>query len=56
VLNGCAAEWIEMLNEVLQGSVIDPLLFLICCLRIVRSSITLFADDTKIWNIVGSHI
>jgi len=51
ILNGCAAEWIDMMSGVTQGSVLGPLLCLIYVnefLKIVKSSIILFADDTKI--------
>ena len=50
VVNGYAADWVEVLNGVPQGSVIGPLLFLIYVNElpeIVRSSIKLLADDTK---------
>jgi len=52
ILNGCAAEWIEVLCGVPHGSVLGPLLFLIYVNelpKIVNSSINMFADDTKIW-------
>jgi len=51
ILSGCAAEWIEVLSGVPQGSVLGPLLFLICVdelNKIVNSSNIMFADDTKI--------
>jgi len=51
ILSGCAAEWIEVLSGVPQGSVLGPLLFLICVdelNKIVNSSNMMFADDTKI--------
>jgi len=52
ILNGWAAEWIEVLSGVPQGSVLGPLLFLIYVNelpKIVNSSIKMIADDTKIW-------
>ena len=52
ILNGCAAEWTEVLSGVPQGSVLGPLLFLIYVnelSRIVNSSIKMFANDIKIW-------
>jgi len=53
ILNGYAADWVEVLSEVPQGSVLGPLLFLIYVdelHNIVRTSIKLFANDTKTKN------
>lgn len=58
ILNGCAAEWIEVLSGVPQGSVLGPLLFLIYVNelpKIVNSSIKMFADDTKIWKKIQNN-
>ena len=48
------AEWIDVISGVPQGSVLEPLLFLIFvqdlpdCIGL-RTTSKLFADDTKIW-------
>ena len=58
ILNGCAAEWIEVLSGVPQGSILRPLLFLLYANelpKIVNSSIKTFADDTKIWKKIQNN-
>jgi ribonucleases P/MRP protein subunit RPP40 len=60
VLNGKASSWAELLSGVPQGSVLEPILFLIFindldkevkALEIVRK----FADDTKLGQRVGTN-
>ena len=54
----CAAEWVEVLSGVPQGSVLGPLLFLMYVNelpKIVNSSIKMFADDTKTWKKIQNN-
>ena len=51
-VNGSVSSWIDVISGVPQGSVLGPLLFLIFVNDLsdwVKSSILMFADDTKIW-------
>jgi len=57
VLNGCLSEWRDVISEVLQGSVLGPLLFIIYSNDIddcVVGKILTFPDDTKIYHTVHS--
>ena len=50
MVNGSSSSWVEVCSGVPQGSVLGPLLFLIFVNDLpdwVRSSIKMFADDTK---------
>jgi ribonuclease P/MRP protein subunit RPP40 len=54
-VNGSYSEWFEVLSGVPQGSVLGPLLFLLFVNDIpdwIKSSIRMFADDTKIWKVI----
>jgi len=51
-VNGSFSSWIDVISGVTQGSVLGPLLFLIFVNDLsdwVKSSILMFADNTKIW-------
>jgi len=51
-VNGSFSSWIDVISGVPQGSVLGPLLFLIFVNDLsdwVKSSILMFADNTKIW-------
>ena len=55
VINGQSSDWVHILAGVPQGSILDPLLFLIYINDIVKHigcSISLFADDTSLYIIV----
>ena len=52
IVNGITAKWTRVNSGVPQGSVLGPILFLLYVNElpdIVKSSIKMFADDTKIW-------
>jgi len=51
-INGSFSNWIDVLSGVPQGSVLGPLLFFIFVSDLpdlVKCSLMMFADDTKIW-------
>jgi len=50
--NGSFSSWFEVISGVPQRSVVEPLLFLIFINNLpnwITNTITMFADDTKIW-------
>ena len=57
VLPGGLSDWEDISAGVPQGSILGPLLFLVCIIDIVQeinSTIRLFADDTSLFIIVES--
>lgn len=58
-MNGQASCWKDVMSRVPQGSVLDPLLFVLFINdfpKITRhnSEVYLYADDTKMFNRIGS--
>ena len=57
VINGCNAEWIQVISWVPQESLLGSLLFLICTNDVdggINSDINKLADDTKIGRLIRS--
>jgi hypothetical protein len=57
VLNGSNSEWVTINAGVPQGSILEPLLFLLFINDIVtdiKASIKLFADDTSLYATVDT--
>ena len=57
VVNNTFSEWTKVVSGIPQGSVLGPTLFTICINDLpvdIISNITIFADDTKIYNGVHS--
>ena len=61
-MQGSFSEWVDVLSDVPQGSVLDTLLFLIFVNGLpnwVSNSMRMFADDTKIFRgiqVVGESL
>ena len=59
VLNGQTSEWRKIMSGIPQGSVLGPLLFLICINDLpdgINSLCKIFADDTSLFsNVYGMH-
>jgi len=56
-VRGSYSSWFHMLSGVPQGSVLGPILFLLYVNDLpnwITCSMRMFADDTKIWNIIKS--
>ena len=59
VINGSNSDWLSINAEVPQGSILDPLLFIIFINGIVQdidAQIKLFADDTSLYLVVDDPI
>lgn len=57
-VNGNYSEWLEVWSGVPQGSVLGPLLFLLFVNDLpdwIKSSIRMFADDTKMWRVIKTE-
>lgn len=57
-VRGKFSGWKEVLSGVPQGSVLGPLLFLLFVNDLpewIKSSLVMFADDTKVWTTVGGQ-
>jgi len=57
MVNGNSSSWVEVVSGVPQGSVLGPLLFLLFVNDLpdwVKSSIKMFADETKLWSTIRS--
>ncbi len=53
-----SSDWADVISGVPQGSVLGPILFVIYINGlpdIISSSAKLFADDTKLYNVVGKE-
>jgi len=56
-VRGSYSTWFEMCSGVPQGSVLGPILFLLYVNDLpdwIKCSMRMFADDTKIWNVIKS--
>ena len=56
---GVYTEWFQVLREVPQGSVLEPLLFVLFVNKLpkwIRTSIKMFADDTKLWDKIAENL
>ena len=56
-VRGSYSTWFQMISGVPQGSVLGPILFLLYVNDLpnwIKCSMRMFADDTKIWNIIKS--
>ena len=59
VVNGKLSTWADILSGIPQGSVLGPILFVILINDlpdVVRSTVKIFADDTKLFHAVRSLI
>ena len=57
MVNSSSSSWVKVSSGVPQGSVLGPLLFLIFVNDLpdlVKSSIKMFADDTKLWATISN--
>ena len=57
VLNSVNSEWSEVTSGVSQGSVLEPLLFVLYIndiAEIIKCQLGIFADDTKIYSVIKS--
>ena len=57
VLNGIHSQWLEVTSGVPQGSVLEPLLFVLYINDIsenIQCKLGVFADDTKIYSIINN--
>ena len=58
-VNGSYAEWSGVLSRVSQGSVLGPFLFLLIIDDFpnwIKSSIKMFADDSKMWRVIKDEV
>jgi len=58
-VRGSYSSWFDMLSGVPQGSVLDPILFLLYVNKLpswILSSIKMFADDTKVWRVIETDL
>ena len=58
VINGISSDWCNVDSGVPQGSVLGPILFLIYINDLpdlIKSTVLLFADDTKLYNLLNNE-